>query len=107
MFFKISFLFTVKSDMVSKVLPVLRKYQAAKNSGFFLSIPFTTLADYLWLLRAASEALSVCEKNALFYLAAAVSDFYVPREAMVNNFKFYTKQLITLIIFCVLFTASS
>lgn len=73
---------SVKSEMVPSVLPVLRKYQQAKKSDVFLSVPFTTLADYLWLLRACSETLAVFEKNALFYLAAAVSDFYVPREHM-------------------------
>lgn len=43
-----------------------------------LSIPFTSLASYLWLLRATSQLLAATPSPALLYLAAAVSDFYIP-----------------------------
>ena len=44
-------------------------------------VSFSSLSDYLWLLRASSQELSKIEKGrAMLYLAAAVSDFYIPRE---------------------------
>lgn len=38
----------------------------------------------MWLLRAACECLAAFEKRSLLYLAAAVSDFYIPSDKMVN-----------------------
>jgi len=38
--------------------------------------------DYLWLLRAVSQELSVLDRSAMYYLAAAVSDFFLPRQKM-------------------------
>lgn len=48
-------------------------------------VEFTTLVDYLHLLRAASEALQPAGRRAIMYLAAAVSDFYIPDSAMVQR----------------------
>jgi len=70
------------------------------SEGRLLRIPFTTVFDYILLLRAVAQELQarrgpafehrtarcsssltatqVCGRDALFYLAAAVSDFYVP-----------------------------
>eukprot|EP00966_Prymnesium_polylepis_P082871 1919283-Prymnesium_polylepis.1 len=45
-----------------------------------LAVPFTTVFDYLFLLREASRALEPAGAAGLIYLAAAVSDFYVPDE---------------------------
>lgn len=39
--------------------------------------------DYLYLLKATSEALKQFGRDAILYLAAAVSDFYIPSDAMV------------------------
>ncbi|XP_023582913.1 phosphopantothenate--cysteine ligase 1 isoform X3 [Trichechus manatus latirostris] len=69
-----------------KALPgfaaALRSYQEAAVAGTFLAVEFTTLADYLHLLQAAALALSPLGSSAMFYLAAAVSDFYVPVSEM-------------------------
>jgi phosphopantothenate-cysteine ligase len=46
---------------------------------------FVTVNDYLWLLRAVSQELSVLGRNAMYYLAAAVSDFFLPRQKMVGD----------------------
>lgn len=37
----------------------------------------------MWLLRAACECLAAFDKRAVLYLAAAVSDFYIPSDKMV------------------------
>lgn len=48
----------------------------------FLAIPFTTIFDYLFLLREAAQSCSAAGPDALILLAAAVSDFYVPEDEM-------------------------
>lgn len=48
------------------------------------TLTFVTVNDYLWLLRAVSQELSVLRRGALYYLAAAVSDFFLPRQKMVS-----------------------
>ena len=45
---------------------------------------FTTVSDYLFNLRAFAEALHPFGPHAMFYLAAAVSDFYVPSSQMAS-----------------------
>ncbi|CAG9809198.1 unnamed protein product [Chironomus riparius] len=72
----------VRPDSVDVLLPILTKYKTAQESNRLLYINFTSVSDYLWLLRAACEALAPFERRALLYLAAAVSDFYVPQDDM-------------------------
>lgn len=72
----------VRPDSVDVLLPILTKYKTAQESNRLLYINFTSVSDYLWLLRAACESLAPFEKRALLFLAAAVSDFYVPQEDM-------------------------
>jgi len=43
-----------------------------------LSLPFTSVTEYLRLLREASKAVGACGARGMLCLAAAVSDFYVP-----------------------------
>ncbi|CAH1176800.1 unnamed protein product [Phaedon cochleariae] len=69
---------TVKPDSVDVLAPVLASYKSAHDSGSILYVNFTTVSDYFWLLRAACECLTDCGPRALLYLAAAVSDFYIP-----------------------------
>lgn len=47
-----------------------------------LAVPFTTIFDYLFLLRECCQALATAGPNALVFLAAAVSDFYMPENEM-------------------------
>ncbi|GLV31110.1 Phosphopantothenoylcysteine synthetase [Carabus blaptoides fortunei] len=73
---------TVKPDSVDVLAPVLANYKAAQETGRLLYVNFTTVSDYFWLLRAACECMASCGPRALLYLAAAVSDFYVPSNEM-------------------------
>lgn len=79
------FLFLVKPDSVDVLAPILKRYKAAHEAGKILYVNFTTVSDYFWLLRAACECLITLGSKALLYLAAAVSDFYVPSNQMVRN----------------------
>lgn len=50
-----------------------------------LPMQFTTLFDYLFLLRETSKGLRAAGSAALVFLAAAVSDFYVPEHEMASD----------------------
>ncbi|KAI1427334.1 DNA/pantothenate metabolism flavoprotein [Xylaria sp. FL1777] len=65
-----------------KMLRVLRKYNAAKRQNLLLMLPFVTITDYLHELREVAKLMQPLGPNGLLYLAAAVSDFFVPPERM-------------------------
>ncbi|CAE7285558.1 PPCS [Symbiodinium natans] len=50
-----------------------------------LPVGFTTIFDYLFLLREACQALAPAGPAGLVLLAAAVSDFYVPEAEMATE----------------------
>lgn len=68
-----------------KMLDVLRKYNAAKRENLLLVLSFTTITEYLWNLREIARLMGPLGSRALFYLAAAVSDFFVPKDRMVEH----------------------
>ncbi|KAI9743468.1 MAG: hypothetical protein M1818_002780 [Claussenomyces sp. TS43310] len=68
-----------------KMLAVLKKYNEAKSKNLLLTLPFTTINDYLFVLRSISQLMRPLGPNGLLYLAAAVSDFFVPSNRMVEH----------------------
>jgi len=64
---------------------VLRKYQRARHEGRLLMVPFTSVNDYLWTLREVARLMRPLGARGLFYLAAAVSDFFIPTAKMVEH----------------------
>eukprot|EP00271_Cylindrocystis_brebissonii_P005425 TRINITY_DN17457_c0_g1_i2.p1 TRINITY_DN17457_c0_g1~~TRINITY_DN17457_c0_g1_i2.p1 ORF type:complete len:208 (-),score=39.66 TRINITY_DN17457_c0_g1_i2:197-820(-) len=58
------------------------EYHKARTGGTLLRLQFTTLFEYLQLLRLVAEGLQLLGRRALVYLAAAVSDFYVPWSSL-------------------------
>ncbi|KAG8960365.1 hypothetical protein FRC03_006604 [Tulasnella sp. 419] len=73
---------TIESSAQTQLLSVLRAYRKAHDDQMLLRLTFVTINDYLWLLRGVSENLSAIGKNAMYYLAAAVSDFFLPTQKM-------------------------
>ncbi|XP_026727174.1 phosphopantothenate--cysteine ligase [Trichoplusia ni] len=71
---------SVKPDSVDVLAPILLRYKAAHAAGAILHVSFTTVSEYFWLLRAACECLANLGARAMLYLAAAVSDFYIPKD---------------------------
>ncbi|KAG6005844.1 hypothetical protein E4U54_000277 [Claviceps lovelessii] len=67
---------------LARVRDVLCKYRRAKDANMLLMIPFVTITDYLHELRALSRLMSPLGRRGLLYLAAAVSDFFVPPDRM-------------------------
>lgn len=59
---------------------VLQRYSAVRNDERLLLLPFTTITEYLWDLRAIAVLMRPLGPRALFYLAAAVSDFFLPKD---------------------------
>ncbi|XP_051957430.1 phosphopantothenate--cysteine ligase [Xyrauchen texanus] len=72
----------VDQKALPNIATVLKCYQAVKAAGLLLPVEFNTLSEYLHLLKAAAQALSSIGSKAMFYLAAAVSDFYIPASEM-------------------------
>ena len=72
------------------LLEVLTAYKSVQTSRTLHTLTFVTVNDYLWLLRAVSQELSMLlKRKAMFYLAAAVSDFFLPSQKMVKFFSFF------------------
>ncbi|EIW68163.1 hypothetical protein TREMEDRAFT_44607 [Tremella mesenterica DSM 1558] len=75
----------VPKQHVTKLLPILQAYNKAQSEETLLSIDFQTINEYLWLLRRISASLSPLGRRGMFYLAAAVSDFFLPEEKMAEH----------------------
>lgn len=66
------------------LIRVVRKRQCFDQ--FLHEITFTSLAEYLYSLQELTcNVLSQLDSRVMLYLAAAVSDFYIPREEMVSG----------------------
>jgi phosphopantothenate---cysteine ligase (ATP) len=65
----------LNSSTLSKALEVRSD---ALSEGRLLTITFRTVEEYLTKLQICAEALSMVLSLAMFFLAAAVSDFYIP-----------------------------
>ncbi|CCE63920.1 hypothetical protein TPHA_0G00840 [Tetrapisispora phaffii CBS 4417] len=68
---------TFKDEFKDKVLENKRLYDKyIYEERKLLLLPFTTVNQYLWSLKSLAKLLN--SEGCLFYLAAAVSDFFVP-----------------------------
>ncbi|KAL7787961.1 DNA/pantothenate metabolism flavoprotein [Trichoderma ceciliae] len=72
----------VRQGDSDRILDVLRKYQSARHDNMLLLLPFVTIGDYLHELRAVARLMAPLGSSGLLYLAAAVSDFFVPPERL-------------------------
>lgn len=72
----------VKSKIANSSLikEAVRNMTRALDHNLLYTITFRTVEEYLHLLELAARTLSVMDRLLLIYLAAAVSDFYVPKE---------------------------
>lgn len=75
----------VREEYQSDMRNILREYRHAKDHNLLLAVPFVTVTDYLYYLRALAVAMRPLGPAALFYLAAAVSDFFIPRSRMAEH----------------------
>lgn len=74
-----------KPEYQAQMRAVSRKYNAAKQGNLLLVLPFTSVTEYLWELKEIAILMRPLGPQGLFYLAAAVSDFFIPRERMAEH----------------------
>lgn len=79
---------SIKPEGKEFLLQVLKARQEAQKNNLLHTLTFVTINDYLFLLRALSAEMSCLRRNAMYYLAAAVSDFFLPRQKMVSAILF-------------------
>ncbi|DBA67058.1 hypothetical protein WJX79_002618 [Trebouxia sp. C0005] len=75
----------VKDEASAILQTAVRKARECNEQGTLLRIPYITLFEYLQYLRTISDSIRPCGKQAAFYLAAAVSDFFLPWKQMVEH----------------------
>ncbi|PPQ70311.1 hypothetical protein CVT24_013006 [Panaeolus cyanescens] len=73
---------SVTPEKREHLLEVLTAYKTVHALGTLHTLTFVTVNDYLWLLRAVSQEMAILQRRSMFYLAAAVSDFFLPRQKM-------------------------
>ncbi|KAL3661347.1 hypothetical protein V7S43_013551 [Phytophthora oleae] len=67
---------TTKKNVVDAV----NKLRSVRATNTLLSLPFTSVDDYFFALRMVATCVAPWKDRALFLLAAAVSDFYIPQQ---------------------------
>ncbi|KAF2192661.1 phosphopantothenate-cysteine ligase [Zopfia rhizophila CBS 207.26] len=75
----------VEEQHQEEMLRVLRQYTEMKRENKLLILSFVTITEYLWDLREVAKLMRPLGPKAMFYLAAAVSDFFVPQDRMVEH----------------------
>ncbi|KAF0897697.1 hypothetical protein E2562_000413 [Oryza meyeriana var. granulata] len=75
----------VPDSHAAVVKTAISNYRKAIDEGLLLKLPFTTIFEYLQLLQMVATAMNCLGRQGMFYLAAAVSDFYVPWESMAKH----------------------
>ncbi|KAK4683675.1 phosphopantothenate---cysteine ligase (ATP), partial [Tremellales sp. Uapishka_1] len=68
-----------------QLLPILKAYHRSQSEGTILSIDFQTVNEYLWLLKSVTAIMAPLGRRGMFYLAAAVSDFFLPEERVAEH----------------------
>jgi len=56
-----------------------------QEEGLLLTLSFLTVVDYLFYLREACQSIAKLGNSAIAYLAAAVSDFYIPSSQVAKH----------------------
>ncbi len=72
----------VNSNIKSELKEVIEDYKNINNKNLLLNVEFNTIYEYLTIFKFISSQLNVFKKRALLYLAAAVSDFYIPNNSL-------------------------
>ncbi|GBL97578.1 Phosphopantothenate--cysteine ligase [Araneus ventricosus] len=75
----------VEGSVCDKLVPLLNEYKKIQEKKMLLKLQFTTLSSYLHMLYIAAQAMRPLGKDVILYLAAAVSDFYIPERDMAEH----------------------
>ncbi|GAU19034.1 hypothetical protein TSUD_193720 [Trifolium subterraneum] len=75
----------VRKDYSEAVKSAIVDYHTAVAGGHLLKLPFGTIFEYLQMLQIIGISMRCIGQRAMFYLAAAVSDYYVPWKDMLET----------------------
>ncbi|CAA7061781.1 unnamed protein product [Microthlaspi erraticum] len=75
----------VHTSHLEAVKSAVLEQQTAIAEDRLLKLPFSTIYEYLQMLRLIANGLKDVGPCSMFYLAAAVSDFYVPWNSMTEH----------------------
>ncbi|KAJ7959069.1 phosphopantothenate--cysteine ligase 2-like [Quillaja saponaria] len=75
----------VREQHAKAVKRAIMKHHAAVADGRLLKLSFTTIFEYLQILKQIAMETRCLGTHAMFYLAAAVSDFYKPWKDMAEH----------------------
>ncbi|KAI8576401.1 hypothetical protein K450DRAFT_257113 [Umbelopsis ramanniana AG] len=75
----------VDAKYAPSMTETLVKYNKARNNNMLLLVDFVTLSDYLFKLKSFTRIMATLGRSAMYYLAAAVSDFFIPVEKMAEH----------------------
>jgi phosphopantothenate-cysteine ligase len=67
------------------VVEAVKKLQNVRATNTLLALPFTSVDDYFFVLRMVANCVAPWKERALFLLAAAVSDFYIPQQDLAEH----------------------
>lgn len=67
------------------VVDAVAKLRGVRANNTLLALPFTSVDDYFFLLRMVATCVAPWKERALFLLAAAVSDFYIPQQELAEH----------------------
>lgn len=81
-----SFIFTPASaEKFVQIQKVIVARSQARADARLLTIPFTSVDEYIHKLKLVSTTLAILGARAMLYFAAAVSDFYIPNAKMATH----------------------
>ncbi|KAI8925870.1 DNA/pantothenate metabolism flavoprotein [Entophlyctis helioformis] len=72
----------VRDEFLPEIAQIHAKYHKANKDNMLLKVDFVTLRDYLFMLRRITQEISKAGRMGMYYLAAAVSDFFIPMNKM-------------------------
>lgn len=75
----------INPEASNRLKPLLEKWKETETNGLLHVVTFQTIFEYMKRLEWLSKALDRFGRQVLFYLAAAVSDFYIPWEKMLEH----------------------
>ncbi|GMM51690.1 phosphopantothenate--cysteine ligase [Starmerella bacillaris] len=85
------------SALESQLKTDLETASRVNDEGTLLEVPFTTVDDYMFYLQKIAILLSTVSVTPFIYLAAAVSDFYIP-QSRVSEHKIQSRDIGNLVI---------
>ncbi|PVZ98812.1 hypothetical protein BB558_005183 [Smittium angustum] len=75
----------VKESLKKSLVQDIKTFNDAISDNRLIMPSFISLSDYLFALREITFQLSTLGPKSMFYLAAAVSDFFIPSKEMVEH----------------------